>query len=145
MTLGSVLGEGWSALRPSIAVSNTMNRGRFSASTAASASWGQNSKSGTFHQRSGLDPLVAFGLAGALIFFLISGLVAYRNVETLRDNYRQAGHSQEVMSTLNQLLSSLQDAETGQRGFLLTNIDRYLEPYNAALRPLANGWMSSLN
>jgi signal transduction histidine kinase/CheY-like chemotaxis protein/CHASE3 domain sensor protein len=94
---------------------------------------GQSSESGTFRQRSGLDPLVAVGLAGALVFFLISGLVAYRNVETLRDNYRQAGHSQEVMSTLNQLLSSLQDAETGQRGFLLTNIDRYLEPYNAAL------------
>jgi signal transduction histidine kinase/CheY-like chemotaxis protein/CHASE3 domain sensor protein len=94
---------------------------------------GQSSKSGTFRQRSGLDPLVAFGLAGALIFFFLSGLIAYRNVQTLRDNYQKAVHSQDVMAVLNQLLSGLQDAETGQRGFLLTGNNKYLEPYNAAL------------
>jgi signal transduction histidine kinase/CheY-like chemotaxis protein/CHASE3 domain sensor protein len=73
------------------------------------------------------------GLAGALIFFLVSGAVEYRNLETLRDNNQKAIHSHEVNSTLDQLLSSLQDAETGQRGFLLTNNDRYLQPYAAAV------------
>lgn len=94
---------------------------------------GQSSKSGTFRQRSGLDPVVAFGLAGALVFFLLSGVVGYRNLETLRDNNQKAIHSHEVDVALNELLSSIQDAETGQRGFLLTNDERYLEPYNAAL------------
>lgn len=32
------------------------------------------------------------------------------------------------------LLSALKDAETGQRGFLLTGEERYLEPYREALR-----------
>ena len=94
---------------------------------------GQSSTSGTFRQRSGLDPLVAFGLASAFIFFLISGVVEYRNLDTLRDNTQKAIHSHEVNAELDQLLSNMQDAETGQRGFLLTNNDRYLEPYNAAL------------
>ena len=34
---------------------------------------------------------------------------------------------------LDELLSSAQDAETGQRGFLLTNNEKYLAPYNSAL------------
>jgi CHASE3 domain sensor protein len=38
-----------------------------------------------------------------------------------------------VFDGTNALLSSLKDAETGQRGFLLTGEDRYLEPYRQAL------------
>src|ERR1700722_5258080 len=84
-------------------------------------------------QRLGLDPIVSLSLAGALVFFLISGAVAYSNLQTLRDNNQQIVHSHEVIIALDELLSSAQDAETGQRGFLLTNNERYLEPYNSAL------------
>ena len=31
------------------------------------------------------------------------------------------------------ITGSLKDAETGQRGFVITGEERYLEPYNAAL------------
>ncbi|RVT90564.1 response regulator [Sphingomonas crocodyli] len=41
-------------------------------------------------------------------------------------------HSHEVIVALNALLSATQDAETGQRGFLLTGSERYLAPYEAA-------------
>ena len=34
-------------------------------------------------QRLGLDPVVALSLAGALVFFLISGAVAYFNLQNL--------------------------------------------------------------
>jgi signal transduction histidine kinase/CheY-like chemotaxis protein/CHASE3 domain sensor protein len=81
----------------------------------------------------GLDPVVAFSLAGAIVFFLISGAFAYVNLKTLRENTEAIVHSHEVIITLDELLSSTQDAETGQRGFLLTNNDRYLDPYNAAV------------
>ncbi|MET0640267.1 MAG: CHASE3 domain-containing protein [Hyphomicrobium sp.] len=36
-------------------------------------------------------------------------------------------------TSLTRLLSTIQDAETGQRGFLLTGENRYLEPYEAAI------------
>jgi CheY-like chemotaxis protein/CHASE3 domain sensor protein len=81
----------------------------------------------------GLDPVVASGLAGAVVFFLISGTVAYFNLQTLRDDNEKIVHSHEVIISLGELLSSAQDAETGQRGFLLTNNEKYLEPYNSAL------------
>ncbi|MDE1992185.1 MAG: response regulator [Rhizobiaceae bacterium] len=81
----------------------------------------------------GLDPVVAFSLAGALVFFVVSGLVAYFNLQTLRSDNDRIVHSHEVIIALDELLSSAQDAETGQRGFLLTNDERYLDPYNSAL------------
>jgi two-component system, cell cycle sensor histidine kinase and response regulator CckA len=42
-------------------------------------------------------------------------------------------HTHEVLEELQLLLSSLQDAETGQRGFLLTGQPEYLEPYRAGV------------
>lgn len=81
----------------------------------------------------GLDPAVAISLAGAVLFFIASGAVSFYNVETLRSNNERVVHSHEVIVGLGELLSNIQDAETGQRGFLLTNSERYLEPYNAAV------------
>jgi signal transduction histidine kinase/DNA-binding response OmpR family regulator/CHASE3 domain sensor protein len=85
-----------------------------------------------------MDPLVSFGLGAVLIFFLISGTVAYLNIQTLRDDNQRIVHSHQVITTLDELLSTVKDAETGQRGFLLTNNERYLEPYNAALLVVAS-------
>jgi len=84
-------------------------------------------------RRSGMDPIVSFGLAAVLAFFLISGGVAYLNIQTLREDNQRIVHSHQVIRTLDGLLSTLQDAETGQRGYLLTNNEHYLDPYNAAL------------
>ncbi|KMS54800.1 chemotaxis protein CheY [Novosphingobium barchaimii LL02] len=81
----------------------------------------------------GLDPRSAFGLIVAVLFFLVSGTVAYFNVRVLRDDAQKIAHSHEVIVAVNALVSSLQDAETGQRGYLLTGKDSYLAPYNRAV------------
>jgi PAS domain S-box-containing protein len=39
----------------------------------------------------------------------------------------------EAISQLDQLVSTLKDAETGQRGFIITGDERYLQPYNDAV------------
>jgi signal transduction histidine kinase/CheY-like chemotaxis protein/CHASE3 domain sensor protein len=75
----------------------------------------------------------ALGMALTLAFFLISGTIAYRNIETLRTSSQQIWHTHEVLVALDDLLSTTQDAETGQRGYLLTGNDRYLEPYQQAV------------
>jgi CheY-like chemotaxis protein/CHASE3 domain sensor protein len=87
----------------------------------------------TWSRASGLEPTVAAGLVGVLIFFVISGFLAYYNLQTLREDTGKIVHSHQVIVALDTLLSDAQDAETGQRGFLLTGNDKYLEPYNAAL------------
>ena len=66
-----------------------------------------------------MSPLFVMSLAGAVAFFLCSGIVAYFNLQTLRENSRNIFESHDVIVALNELLSRLQDAETGQRGFLL--------------------------
>ena len=81
----------------------------------------------------GLDPTVALGLAVAVVFFLASGTLAYFNLQAVRDGNQKIVQSYDVIVALDGLLSSAQDAETGQRGFLLTNNERYLEPYKTAL------------
>ena len=42
-------------------------------------------------------------------------------------------HTHEVISALDRVLGHVVDAETGERGFLITGRDGYLEPYDAAL------------
>ena len=73
------------------------------------------------------------GLALVLAFFLLSGTTAYRNIEVLRADSEQIWHTHEVLVALDELLSTTQDAETGQRGYLLTGNDRYLQPYQTAV------------
>src|SRR6266404_6212407 len=42
-------------------------------------------------------------------------------------------HTHKVLERLAALLQGLIDAETGQRGYIITGEDTYLEPYQAAL------------
>lgn len=84
----------------------------------------------------GLDPAVAFGLSGAIVFFLISGFVAYLNLQSLREGSDRIIRTHIAIVNLDELLSQVQDAETGQRGYLLTNNESYLGPYNTALRAI---------
>jgi len=81
----------------------------------------------------GLDPIVAFSLLGALIFFVISGAAAFYNLQSLREGNQRVTRSHDVIVALDELLAITQDAETGQRGFLLTNNETYLQPYSSAV------------
>ncbi len=55
------------------------------------------------------------GIAAVLSVFLVSGLVSYFNTRTLNRDAQQVTHTHEVLSVLNDLLSLMKDAETGQR------------------------------
>lgn len=45
---------------------------------------------------------------------------------------RRAAHAQETLVIVNQLLATINEAETAQRGYLLTRDEKYLLPYHAA-------------
>jgi methyl-accepting chemotaxis protein len=70
---------------------------------------------------------VGFGLT--LAIFLVVGVVAYRSVTQQTEAADWVAHTREVQNQLTQLLSNLQDAETGQRGYVITGIEAYLAPY----------------
>ena len=72
-----------------------------------------------------------FGLALVLLF--IVGAVSYDNITRLVETADIVAHTYLVRFQLSNLLSRLEDAETGQRGYLLTGEDRYLEPYQSGI------------
>ncbi len=67
----------------------------------------------------------------ALLIF--NAATSYRNTIKLIENEHWVSHTHQVLTELEATLSTLKDAETGQRGYLLTGEERYLEPYNSAI------------
>ena len=65
---------------------------------------------------------------------LASVVVGIVNVRSLAENARLVSRSHEVIAGARDLLSIVKDAETGQRGYLLSADEAYLEPYEDALR-----------
>ncbi len=77
--------------------------------------------------------ILRFGLASILIVLGLNAGVSSWNIDRIAEDERWFAHSHEVVGALTDTLSMLKDAETGQRGYLITGDPAYLEPYNAAL------------
>src|SRR3981081_566866 len=71
-------------------------------------------------------PLLGFVIAVAAITFI--SLLTYRSLQTRAIAAQRVTRTLEVLQRLESILSLVKDAETGQRGFLLTGEDPYLEP-----------------
>ncbi len=71
-------------------------------------------------------------LSVSVFVVLAIGLLSYRSGEQNQWADRELRTSRALVDLTHELLSTLKDAETGQRGFLLTGDDAYLEPYNRA-------------
>ena len=76
---------------------------------------------------------ITTSLGAVILFFVVSGAVAHLNTRTLFQDSQQIAQTHEITLTLGDVLTSLQDAETGQRGFVITGNESYLAPYNLAL------------
>ncbi|WP_020466576.1 CHASE3 domain-containing protein [Singulisphaera acidiphila] len=75
--------------------------------------------------------VVAFPLALALLSLNI--IVAFASIRTITSRVRQSIRSRAILSEVEGIISALSEAESGQRGFLLTGSDTYLEPYDRAV------------
>jgi PAS domain S-box-containing protein len=78
----------------------------------------------------GIKVYVAFALG--LLILVVVGVRSFIGVQQVTETHRNVAKTEEVLEKLEHLLSLLKDAETGQRGFVLTGEERYLEPYNRA-------------
>jgi two-component system CheB/CheR fusion protein len=79
--------------------------------------------------------LVALALIGL-------GWIHDVNARRLLEANRWVVHSYQVLGSTDDVLGMLRDAETGQRGYLLTGNESYLAPYDAAARDAASGLAS---
>ena len=71
-----------------------------------------------------------------LVLLLIAGISTVLAVFAAGQADQWTMHSLEVRLTTERLFSRVQDAETGQRGFLLTGDQSYLAPFTAAERDI---------
>jgi len=70
------------------------------------------------------------GFLGAVLFFLVTGYTASQNIISLRDGAKHMERTHVVLSSLKNILSYVKDVETGQRGFIITGDEKYLQPYH---------------
>ncbi len=69
------------------------------------------------------------GFGAGLMILVIVSLVAFKGTGDLVSNQGDVNHTHEVLESLDQIVLALVNSETGQRGYLVTGEDRYLEPY----------------
>lgn len=77
------------------------------------------------------------GFLVILLFFVGAGILAYNNIKNLRNNTAQIMRTHDTILSLSSTLTLMKDAETGQRGYILTGDRTYLEPYLAARNDIA--------
>ncbi|HZG38681.1 MAG TPA: response regulator [Nodosilinea sp.] len=76
---------------------------------------------------------IGAGFALGLTILTLLGAVAYRTTTSLIRNAQREKTSYQILRDLNELESALANAETGQRGYLITGQKVYLKPYDEAL------------
>ncbi|MFN8389413.1 MAG: response regulator [Bdellovibrionota bacterium] len=81
----------------------------------------------------GTGVTVVLGLIAVVLLFGASGLVSYLNTRSINDNAESVTHTHDILKSLDDVLSLLKDAETGQRGFIITGKEQYLDPYKEAV------------
>jgi PAS domain S-box-containing protein len=78
--------------------------------------------------------LIPLGFVAAVAIFAFTGWESYRNMTRAAEAMALQKHTYEVSKTLDEMMVRLVDAETGQRGYLLTGDETYLAPYRAAIK-----------
>ncbi len=85
------------------------------------------------------DPTVLFGIAAMTVVCLLS----WWNWDAQRRNQETVFETLAELKQIDDVLSTVKDAETGQRGYLLTGVEAYLDPYRSAVRDI-RGQMNDL-
>jgi PAS domain S-box-containing protein len=84
----------------------------------------------TIRSRLGLAFAGAFLLLGAIV------VMTYSSIQRLIEANQEAQASTQRLLELERTYANVGDAETGQRGYLLTGDDAYLEPFHAAVEQI---------
>jgi methyl-accepting chemotaxis protein len=75
---------------------------------------------------------VGFGLT--VVIFSIVGIISYQSTTELVAASEMRKHTYDVLSNLEKTFSHLKDVQRGQRGYVITGEEGYLEPYEESLK-----------
>lgn len=75
--------------------------------------------------------LIGFGIS--LLLLIVSSVASYMSISNLLKSADEVEHTNEVKQLVEKIISTIKDAETSQRGYLLTGDDIFLQPYSGAI------------
>lgn len=80
--------------------------------------------------------LTGAALFAALVVVCLNAWLAVRSVRVLEESQYWVAHTWQVINAAERIMGSMKDAETGNRGYLLTGDPVYLAPYTQATHDL---------
>jgi methyl-accepting chemotaxis protein len=81
-----------------------------------------------------IGPRILLGFGLALLISGIVSVISYRSTNELLEVADWVTHTHKVLEGIAEVRSTVKDAETSQRGYIITGENRYLEPYQLAVR-----------
>ncbi len=76
---------------------------------------------------------ISSGFALGLAILVVLGVLSYRDTTGLIASAENVKHTYKILEELAQIIKVMTDAETGERGYIITGEDAYLDPYNTAV------------
>ena len=141
MALVSLLGYFLSVLAlyqlgPNIPMALNTAAAMFALSLAALLTQPDDTLIGSFLRNWTVERTIAAGFAAALLMLCLVSVISVQSTRNLVMQNQLEGEGFDELLRLTDLVSRLKDAETGQRGYLLTGEEAYLRPYHEALARL---------
>ena len=83
---------------------------------------------------------LGFGYALAAVTLLLVALFGYQTTEHLVENDHSVTHTTLVRESIARLFAGVVEAESGQRGFVITGREEFLEPYTRAMNEIERNY-----
>src|ERR1700744_2309227 len=90
-------------------------------------------------QPSSIEKKIFAGFGSSFVVLVLISLAVYFNNQRLIVNRKKVADTEEVLRSLGQIVSTVTDAETGMRGFVLTGREQFLKPLKRATNRVISG------
>lgn len=90
------------------------------------------------------DKRVLIGFTITALVLVVLGVFSYLSTQRLMDSATLESHATRVVNTAERVIKAMVDMESGQRGFLLTGNETFLEPYYEASANI-DGYLNALD
>jgi PAS domain S-box-containing protein len=84
-----------------------------------------------------LDPALIISISLLVVLLVVSGIVSYWNVERLYSDSKWVDHTLQVLNSLDAVIETIRNAESAQRGYIITGNSDYLDIYHGAAERVA--------
>ncbi|MCR6638601.1 MAG: response regulator [Sporocytophaga sp.] len=87
-------------------------------------------------EKFGLNKKIRLGLGFSIVLLILSSLLSFYTILKQIEQSSWVDHTHEVLINIESTIAELRGAETGQRGYILTQDEQFLEPYRTAAKKI---------